>query len=65
MMSSGIDHCSEFSLLLDWRVHFRNRSFRHTCDAKDEQKLEETNELMKLVLLSNSPDRLSTSKYFS
>ena len=65
MMSSGIDHCSEFSLLLDWPMHFRNRSLRHTCDARDEQKLEETNEFMKLVLLSNSPDRLSTSKYFS
>jgi len=28
MMSSGIDHCSGFSLQLDWRMHFRNRSFR-------------------------------------
>ena len=42
-------------------MHFRNRSFRHTCDARDEQKLEETNELMKLVLLFNSSDRFSTS----
>jgi len=40
-------------------MHFQNRS------SRDEQKLEWTNELMKLVLLSNSPIRLSTPKYFS
>jgi len=46
-------------------MHFQNRSFRHTCDARDEQKIEETNELMKLVLLSSSPVHFNTSKYFS
>jgi len=36
-------------------MHFQNRSFGHACHARDEQKLEETDELMKLVLLSSSP----------
>jgi len=66
MISSGIDHCMGFFLCACvTRMRFQNRSFRHTCHARNEQKLEETNELMKVVLLSSSPVHFNTSKYFS